>query len=299
MATLNKVRYREIIELAEGVCEDFPSYAHTDLRKIIDENSITVSFGNYGDSFDGMLEYEEGEFHIYCNLERVIYHENTRARFTLGHELGHYYIDEHRNSLMSGKVGRHGSVCEQFSSGSQAELEADIFASNLLMPPSKFIPKLQKLGRGADAVCSLSSYFKSSITSTSIQYSKWVKYPCIIVKWGFEELEWKNGSPLARALGFTRIRENLEHLANESSTAVMISKGGKESDGFSFERTTTVISAWCSHVNPGSANDIIMIEDAINLGRHGVITLLYPHEYEITKVDHLHQQIVNDDYYVF
>src|SRR5689334_23997225 len=64
---------------------------------------------HYGNCFDGLLEYEAGEFHVYCNVDRGNIPGGARARFTLAHELGHYFIDEHRIALIDRKSTRLNS----------------------------------------------------------------------------------------------------------------------------------------------------------------------------------------------
>ncbi len=98
------------------------------MRRIAAAKAITVSFGRYGDAFDGMLEHRAGRFHIYANLQRLLREDSPRARFTLGHELGHYYIDEHRNALTAGAVPAHRSGSE-YESRLLPEQEADCFAA--------------------------------------------------------------------------------------------------------------------------------------------------------------------------
>src|ERR1035438_576059 len=48
-----------------------------------------------------------------------------------------HFIDEHRNGLASGRVLAHPSKCE-YESDLEVEMEADTFASNLLMPQARF-----------------------------------------------------------------------------------------------------------------------------------------------------------------
>src|SRR5438067_1156661 len=101
-------RGRDIIDLAEAVSEEYvlPSGKLEPLT-ITDAKDITISFSRYSNSFDGMLEHRAGRFHIYCNLDRLDNSDSPRARFTLCHELGHYFIDDHRNALASGKAPSH------------------------------------------------------------------------------------------------------------------------------------------------------------------------------------------------
>src|SRR5687768_12192057 len=109
---LSPAREQEIAELAEAIAEEYFPAARVDPLAIVKTKGISISFGHYGDSFDGLLEHLHGRFHIYANLNCIDYTDSPRARFTLGHELGHYFIDEHRNALASGLAPSHPSICE-------------------------------------------------------------------------------------------------------------------------------------------------------------------------------------------
>ena len=135
-AQLANERRDFIAELAEAVAEEHCPSGHVQPEAIIEANDITMSFGAYGNTFDGMLECEQGRFHIYYNEDRLERADSGRARFTLGHELGHFYVDEHRNGLLGG-ASPHGSVCD-FNPSTLLEMEADTFASNLLLPRTRF-----------------------------------------------------------------------------------------------------------------------------------------------------------------
>jgi hypothetical protein len=106
--TLPPERAGEIAEPAHSVADyHFPPDRWIDPEPIVRKLGITLSFGFFGDCFDGMLECRKGRFHIYCNLARVLNSTSGRARFTLGHELGHYFVDLHRIALRSGKAPSH------------------------------------------------------------------------------------------------------------------------------------------------------------------------------------------------
>jgi len=130
-------RRQEIISLAESVAEmHCPGQLINPLRIMVNKQ-ITYSANYYGDGFDGMLEHRKGRFHFYCNLNRAAEMTSRRARFTQAHELGHYFIDEHRNALLNG-TPPHYSIADQPDAQRKVEQEADLFASHLLMPASRF-----------------------------------------------------------------------------------------------------------------------------------------------------------------
>src|SRR5262249_25422612 len=112
-----------IAELAEAIAEGYCPNDRLRPARTAGVERITLRFGSFGDAFDGLLECRNGRFHIYCNRDRVEAADSPRARFTLGHELGHFFIDEHRNALCEGKAPSHPSFCE-YESKNPVEQEA-------------------------------------------------------------------------------------------------------------------------------------------------------------------------------
>lgn len=108
---------------------------------IANDYGITYSKGEYGDSFDGLIEHNRGRFHIYINEEKS--NNERRQRFTFGHELGHFFVDGHRNALASGEVP-YLSCHTEFASEYVVEREADFFSASLLMPRNRVISDYQK-----------------------------------------------------------------------------------------------------------------------------------------------------------
>ncbi len=90
-------------------------------------------------------------------------------RFCVGHELGHYRLPGHPESvLIDGVHASHAG----FSSDDRHELEADHFAAGLLMPSFLFDPLLGSVGTGLSAVETLASRCNTSLTATAIRYAQ-------------------------------------------------------------------------------------------------------------------------------
>ncbi len=232
-----------------------------------------MSFGAYGDAFDGMLEHMNGRFHIYCNLDRVGQADSPRGRFTLAHELGHYYIDEHRNALAAGRTPAHRSRCD-CESQNLAEQEADHFAANLLMPKSRFIDTAKSTAPHLAGIIALAGTFETSLTATAIRYAAADISPCAVVKWDWRRYAWKWLSSSTFAARYRRTIEAPRQLAEGSPTARALAHEDPPQRGY-FEAGTTA-SAWFPSVKPGEFRDVIFIEQAIPLGRFGVLTFLHP-----------------------
>ncbi len=80
------------------------------LNKIAEEEGLRVIYDDYGrNTFDGMTWYEpdQDQFFIHINIARGNRENSSKARFTLAHELGHYFIDHHRHALETGKMQPH------------------------------------------------------------------------------------------------------------------------------------------------------------------------------------------------
>lgn len=270
---LSKQRDQEIRELAEFIAEEYSATDYISPETIAEANQITFSYGSYSDAFDGMLEHKYLKFHIYCNLDRVNNCDSPRARFTFCHELGHYYIDEHRQSLESGRVPAHPSRCE-YESGNIVEREADYFASNLLMPTKRFLRFARKVKIGFEGIYKITDNFGVSITSAAIRYCSSNIAPCTIIKWNVDGYAWKWLSTKTYKAQYRKTIELQSNLPIDSPTARALRGENPPEKGF-FEAGTTA-SCWFPYIKPGSHKNIIFIEQAISLGRFGVLTFLYP-----------------------
>lgn len=122
-------------DLAEQIHEDYRDEKGFDPFKLADKIGLGYSKGSYRTFFDGRLECQDDEFFIYINVSRT--QNEHMLRFTMAHELGHFFIDDHRNALANGLTPAHSSFTG-FSSDSIVEQEADFFAACLLMPKKRF-----------------------------------------------------------------------------------------------------------------------------------------------------------------
>ena len=90
------------------------------------------------DDISGRIYAQGSKYFIEANLRHV----NTRRRFTVAHELGHYCL--HKDFLDA-----QGMILERSARSvtiRDKEIEADDFAAELLIPKSCFIKKHKELG---------------------------------------------------------------------------------------------------------------------------------------------------------
>jgi Zn-dependent peptidase ImmA (M78 family) len=190
MAKLSQQKKEELSHLAEFIADEYCPDSLVNPLKIADAKEITYSLGHYKNSFDGMLQHEFGRFHIYLNKDRLQHTHTTRARFTLAHELGHFFIDDHRNALSTGRTPSHPSITN-FSSKNIVEREADFFAACLLMPENRIKSDCFRRKFDYSIIDELSKKYQTSVASTVIRFAEIGNHPIMVVVAKDGIVQWK------------------------------------------------------------------------------------------------------------
>ena len=89
MTTLESCRRKELEDLADFIATENGIGVPVNVVKIAEDNGISYCLNDYQDYFDGMLECEDGYFHIYINNRGRFSINTPRIRFSFAHELGH------------------------------------------------------------------------------------------------------------------------------------------------------------------------------------------------------------------
>src|SRR5580704_2925815 len=119
------------------------------------------------DGVSGMLLRHGGSFGI---LYATYIPSEGFQRFSIGHELGHYFIEGHLDHLLP-KDGVHSSRAG-FVSGDPYEHEADNFAAGLLMPAGLCKRAIVRRDAGLTTVEALAAECRTSLTATAIRYAE-------------------------------------------------------------------------------------------------------------------------------
>ena len=162
-------RNKKINELANYIAESIFVANQSDLDLILSNESIPVYYDNYENSFDGLLAYDSYNFHIHMNTETGNYKGSKRSRFSIAHELGHYFIPEHNQSIIDGTFPLHSSLFRA-SQNNIIEQEADYFAACLLMPSKSYKAACYRKKFSLDLVEELSNAFNVSKTASLIRF---------------------------------------------------------------------------------------------------------------------------------
>ncbi len=136
---------------------------------IAEAEEITISLGNYKNEFQGLIHYLNGRFHVYLDTTFGNNLNDTVIRYSFAHELGHYFINEHRSELLA--MGMLGSTsgAAMLSEG-LFEKEAEYFASCLLMPRSRFLADIAQHPFSTWLIHQLCKKYKVSQTAAFMRY---------------------------------------------------------------------------------------------------------------------------------
>ena len=275
LVDLNLERQAYISELAEDVWLNYSGERQVFLDSIANTVGISLSYGEYGVCFDGLLEHRNGCFHIYCNTAQNLSCNSPRARFSVAHELGHFFIDEHRNALLAGR-SPHFSFPERAET-ELVEMEANLFAANLLMPTSEYRKATSEVSAGLAGIIDLASIFTVSIQSSALRWMTLSHRPCAIVMFRENASAWWKTSPELKTMGHQRIQKlSREEIPNDSATGLAFRD--KHTPFGPVRKNGTLASAWFGGILNGSRRDEAFTESAVRLGSRGVLTLLEPCE---------------------
>lgn len=179
--------------LAEYIALQFDEKI-TPLEKILEDEELEVFYDNYeNNTFDGMTIFDSGKFYIHLNLDKQNFPGSDRGRFTLAHELGHYFIDAHRIGLRNGLLEPHPSHTNkaQFFS---IEREADYFASCILMPEERFRKDVGNKKFGIEVIDFLKTEYKVSRTACALRFADIGNYPLLVVYAEKNIIKWSYSS---------------------------------------------------------------------------------------------------------
>lgn len=174
-----------ILALAEEIASRYT--IPIPLEQVAEDELIRVICDDYGSaSFDGLTWFEPDTEEFYIHLNTNPAKNNTlhhlKGRFTLAHELGHYFIPDHRVGLMSGELKPHGSL--NFLNNIPAwmiEREADAFASSLLMPTCSVHAFIKDKPFNFQIIEAISDKYKVSKSTAALRFSVIGNYPIMIV----------------------------------------------------------------------------------------------------------------------
>jgi Zn-dependent peptidase ImmA (M78 family) len=181
---------KETTAVTEYLSQRFCDNVKTDLEAICRDEGIRMITANYDDAFDGMLVWDGSQFYIHLNEAKGNAPTSRRGRFTLSHELGHFFLETHREGIRSGSIPPHASNISLIHTD-KIETEADYFAGNLLMPRER----LRRLTGGRrkfslDIIKEVADAFGVSLTAALIRFAEVGTHDIMIVFSRNNIVEW-------------------------------------------------------------------------------------------------------------
>lgn len=154
---MNKINnYLE--ELTSNILLDNDMYKiPADILKIARANDIDVYEGDLDKKISGAIKFDNktNKFEILLNKNDI----KTRQRFTLAHELGHFFL--HKEILKSDEI--HIDI--MFRMPDEKEKEVDYFAGALLMNKTL----LEKIYQNNKSITELAGIFEVSISAMTVR----------------------------------------------------------------------------------------------------------------------------------
>jgi hypothetical protein len=211
-----------------------------------------------GNRYDGKLEYIRSKrlFLLYYNTKYdaglLDGEHHPRTRFSISHELGHFFIEHHHQSLRNG-AKPHRSINE-FRSQLQIEREADAFAASLMMPSAFARPMVNQSQLSMHRIDQISKHFGASIVSAAIRSVRLSDFPCALAGIRGGEVAWVFASDALVEAGFYPKRDALPENA--------VAAWNDMADGV-FNRTDADGSAadWFHTYNRENLRDVYVCEE--------------------------------------
>ncbi len=188
-------------------------------------------------------------------------------RFSIAHELGHYFLDGHLDHLLGTSDIHHSRA--GFGSGDKYELQADHFAAGLLMPTQLFVPVMERAGLGFQAIETLRTECVASITATAIRYAQLCEEPVAIIVSSGSRIDYWFASDTFKYSGFTWPRKG-DPLSLKTATAEFNKDPQRVATATKWQQSAT-IRDWF-----GDGPDREIAEDVVGLGSYGkTLTVLF------------------------
>lgn len=214
----------------------------------------------------GMLVRVGNEFAIAYSTH---FENEGFENFSVGHELGHFYLRGHMDAVIPEGNGIHESRAG-FNSKDRYEIEADRFSAGFLMPRHLFFPALERAGSGLAAIEHMSVLCKTSLHSTAIRVAQCTREPmAIVISAGGQIDHCFMSDALKNTSGIDWLRKR-EVIPRGTPTHSFIQDANNISRAVRIEQTSN-LQQWF-----GGNRCIEISEDVVGLGRYGkTLTVLY------------------------
>lgn len=257
----------------EAICEEARECLDrretaVDIIGIAKKERIELAAGSYGAGFHGRIEYLQPvkRFALY-HPEFVDRPSVVRIRFSIAHELGHYFLPSHRERLL---LGHSHDSQPGFKSDKAMEREADEFAAALLIPRGVLEDCIRKKNfMTLQEIAVLADSLKVSLPAAVIRYVRYTEEPCAVVFSEDNKVLYSIASDEMKAFGLGFIRRGADLPAKSKGRALSKavrrerSEGPTSSDDW-FEGRWETIGLWEEAISLGYLQQVISLVSVQN-----------------------------------
>lgn len=263
--------------------EAYPLLARKRANQLIDELTIT-SFpvdpeavaGAKGISVETHSKFPQGRYGALVRQGdsfRIVVWAGCptlgHRRFTIAHELGHYHLDGHIEALLASSSTAISKGSNYTGRKDPLEVEADAFASELLMAERFARPVIRMLPPGLLAVREIANHFVVSFSAAAIRLAMLTDEPVVVLLSMDGSMEWVSFSPAFRDHDWTRRKMRGECVPQDAATHSLASSPDRVVAGEEGS-ATGLLSEW---FDGAPATEVL--EEALGLGPYGrVLTVL-------------------------
>ena len=188
-----------------------------------------------------------------------------QKRFAIAHELGHYLLHKNMNQLHQCD---EKMMLNWYRERSE-ESEANVFASELLMPEKMFSQYCEGKAPNFTTISELAGFFRTSFTATAMRYVTYTDYPCVLIVVENKIVKWFDSN---KSFPYRVIAPG-EKISKNSCAFDFYEYGTKTS-----EPEPVIGSAWLEDWRSGK--DVLLYEQMRVFPNYGlVISLLWPDEF--------------------
>lgn len=193
-------------------------------------------------------------------------------RFSVAHELGHYFLDGHVEAIFTNGQSIHASR-SGFISDDRYERQADQFAAALLMPETIFRTAVNDAGYGFPAIQTLRATCRTSITATANRFVQFTDDPVAVIVSSGNQIDYCFISEALRSVRGVRFIPKGTLLPAQCCTSKFNSDPSRIARGEE-DAGWTSLDDWFD-----DAPQIEMKEDVVGLGSYGrTLTVLFTDE---------------------
>jgi Zn-dependent peptidase ImmA (M78 family) len=182
-------------------------------------------------------------------------------RFSVAHELGHYFLDGHLDQVLS-KDGVHESRTG-FATADVYELEADHFAAGLLMPSTPFKRELRRRAPGLDTINALAELCVTSRTATAIRCAQLTDHAMAVIVSSANQVDYCFMSEAMKSLPQLSWIRKGSPIPSGTLTAAYIADRARYEAGDA-DSDELDVRAWL-----GGIRRALVTEEVLSLGRYG------------------------------